>query len=87
VAEGAPDDILGALPAEVIARTSRPLVWRISSRLQAAGRIAHATASEEHLMEALGVAERDSSGLQSPAGPRSLGGPGSAAGPARSAGA
>lgn len=68
VADGAPDDVMPTLPAEVVARTSRPLVWRISSRLQSAGRIAHATASEERLLGALGVAP-DPSIRRSPAGP------------------
>jgi len=68
VADGAPDDVMPTLPAEVVARTSRPLVWRISSRLQSAGRIAHATASEERLLGALGVAP-DPNIRRSPAGP------------------
>ncbi len=68
VADGVPDDALGELPREVVARTGQPLVWRIASRLQAAGRIARATASEERLVEQLGVSLPDPGGAPSSSG-------------------
>lgn len=68
VADGAPDEILSRLPDEVAACTGRPLVWRISARLQAAGRLERATASEDRLVESLGLSPAEPGKRRSSAG-------------------
>ena len=55
VADGAPGDVLGNLPEDVVERTGLPLVWRLSARLVASGRMQRPTSSWTALLAALGL--------------------------------
>jgi energy-coupling factor transport system ATP-binding protein len=55
VADGAPDAVFAHLPAEVVERVGLPLMWRISQRLVAAGRMRRPTVSVEDVLTAVGI--------------------------------
>ncbi len=55
VADGPPDAVFAHLPAAVVARVGRPLVWRLSEALVEAGRLRRPTVSLANVLAACGI--------------------------------